>query len=189
MDDNVIIKFSKETPKKIKRKFNFIDFLVLIIIIMVISVSVYAVISWSNIKSLWSASSVDLQYTVEFRGVDEEFINNIKAGNIVTDAVSKNQLGVVESVGSIEKYAVLDYTQSNVQNEDGSSTAVYNGVLSEYPDKYTITVYISSPAEYEKGIGYTIDGRRIAVGEKIEMRFPEFSSAGYCVDFAATPIQ
>ena len=189
MDDNVIIKFSKEEPKKIKRKFNFIDFLVLLIIISVIALSIYTVVSWSNIKSLLSTSSVNLQYTVEFRGVDEEFINNIKAGNTVTDAVSKNQLGVVESVGSIEKYAVLNYTQSNVQNEDGSSTPTYNGVLSEYPDKYTVTVYISSPAEFEKGVGYTIDGRRIAVGEKIEMRFPEFSSVGYCVDFAATPIE
>ena len=78
MDDNVIIKFSKEEPKKIKRKFNFIDFLVLLIIISVIALSIYTVVSWSNIKSLLSTSSVNLQYTVEFRGVDEEFINNIK---------------------------------------------------------------------------------------------------------------
>lgn len=168
--------------KKAKRKFNVIDFLVILIIVTVISVSIYAIFSWSNIKSLWSASTVELQYTVELRGVDKEFINKIKAGDTVTDAVSKNQLGVVDSVDSIEKYTVLDYTKNEIENEDGkTSTVTYNGILSEYPDKYNITVYISTSAEYENGVGYTVNGRRIAVGEAIEMRFPEFSSVAYCV--------
>ena len=168
--------------KKAKRKFNVIDFLVILIIVTVISVSTYAIFSWSNIKSLWSASTVELQYTVELRGVDKEFINKIKAGDTVTDAVSKNQLGVVDSVDSIEKYTVLDYTKNEIENEDGkTSTVTYNGILSEYPDKYNITVYISTSAEYENGVGYTVNGRRIAVGEAIEMRFPEFSSVAYCV--------
>lgn len=168
--------------KKTKRSFNIIDFLVLLIIVTVIGASIYAIFSWSSIKSLWSTSTVDLQYTVELRGVDEEFINKIKAGDTVTDAVSKNQLGTVEKVDSIEKYTVLDYTKNEVQSEDGKvPTISYNGVLSEYPDKYNVTVYISSSAEYESGIGYTINGRRIAVGEAIEMRFPEFSSTAYCV--------
>ncbi len=168
--------------KKIKRKFNIIDFLVLIIIIAVVGGAIYAVFSWSNIKSLWSTSTVELQYTVELRGVDKEFISKIKAGDTVTDAVSKNQLGIVERVDSIEKYTVLDYTKNEIQNDDGkSSAASYSGVLSEYPDKYNITVYISSSAEYEKGVGYTVNGRRVAVGEIIEMRFPEFSSVAYCV--------
>ena len=170
------------SKQRSNRKFNIIDFLVIVIIVGVIAVSVYAVLSWSNIKSLWATSSVELQYTVEFRGVDKEFINKIKEGNVVTDAVSKNQLGHVYSIESIEKYTVLDYIKTEIPNEDGKSVATtYNGVLSEYPDKYNITIHISSTAEYEKDVGYTIHGRRIAVGEKIEMRFPEFSSVGYCI--------
>ena len=167
--------------KKIKRKFNIIDFLVLIIILAIISVSIYAIFSWSDIKSLWSTSTVDLQYTVELRGVDKEFINNIKIGDEVTDAVSKNQLGTVDRVDSV-KYTVFDYTKKDIPSEDGkTSTVSYEGVLTEHPDKFNITVYISSSAEYEKGIGYTINGRRIAVGEMIDLRFPEFSASGYCV--------
>ena len=169
--------------KKIKRKFNIIDFLVLVIIIAVVGVSIYAVISWSNIKSLWATDQVSLDYVVEFRGVDEEFINKIEAGDTVIDAISKNQLGKVERVDSIEKYTVLDYTKNEIQSEDGkSSTVNYVGVLSEYPDKYNVTVYIKfDTAEYENGVGYTVNGRRIAIGEAIEMRFPEFSSVGYCI--------
>ena len=172
---------SSTKTKKAKRKFNIIDFLILLIIFAVIGASIYAIVSWSNIKSLWSTSTVELQYTVELRGVDKAFINNIKAGDAVTDAVSKNQLGTVDRVDSV-KYTVFDYVKKEIPSEDGkTSTVNYEGVLSEYPDKYTVTVYISSTAEYEKGIGYTINGRRIAVGEIIEMRFPEFSSTAYCV--------
>ena len=173
MNTNITNKSSAK-QKKIKRKFNIIDFLVLIIILAVIAASIYVVISWSNIKNIWSVSTVELQYTVELRGVDQEFIDNIKSGDTVTDAVSKNQLGIVDRVDSIEKYEVLDYKKT----EDGTG---YTGVLSKYPDKYNVTVYISSTAEYEDGVGYTINGRRIAVGEMIEMRFPEFSSVGYCI--------
>lgn len=172
---------SSTKTKKAKRKFNIIDFLILLIIFAVIGASIYAIVSWSNIKSLWSTSTVELQYTVELRGVDKAFINNIKAGDAVTDAVSKNQLGTVDRVDSV-KYTVFDYVKKEIPSEDGkTSTVNYEGVLSEYPDKYTVTVYISSTAEYEKGIGYTINGRRVAVGEIIEMRFPEFSSTAYCV--------
>lgn len=179
MNNNPNISAAKQ--KNTKRKFNIIDFLVLIIILAVVGASIYAVISWSNIKKLWSTSTVELQYTVEIRGVDKAFINNIRAGDIVTDAVSKNQLGTVDRVDSA-KYTVFDCVEKEVPTEDEqSSTVVYEGALSEYPDKYNITVYVSSTAEYEKGIGYTINGRRIAVGEAIEMRFPEFSSVAYCV--------
>ena len=172
---------SQTKSRKINRKFNIIDFLIVVLIAAVIGVSIYAIVSWSNIKSLWSSSTVNLQYTVELRGVDADFINNIKAGDAVTDAVSKNQLGIVDRVDSIEKYTVLNYAPVTTENGDGTTTTTYNGVLSEYPEKYNVTVYISSSAEYEKDIGYTINGRRIAVGEALELRFPEFSSIGYCI--------
>lgn len=150
--------------KKIKRKFNIVDFLVLVLIVAIIGVAIYAVVYWANIKSLWATSTTDLQYAVELRGVDQKFVDKIKNGDAVTDAVSKNQLGIVDRVDKIEKY-----------------TTFSEGTLVEHPDKFNITVYISATAEYEQGVGYTVNGRRIAVGEIIEMRFPNFSSVAYCV--------
>lgn len=150
--------------KKIKRKFNVVDFLVLVLIVAIIGVAIYAVVYWANIKSLWATSTTDLQYAVELRGVDQKFVDKIKNGDAVTDAVSKNQLGIVDRVDKIEKY-----------------TTFSEGTLVEHPDKFNITVYISATAEYEQGVGYTVNGRRIAVGEIIEMRFPNFSSVSYCV--------
>lgn len=150
--------------KKIKRKFNVVDFLVLVLVVAIIGVAIYAVVYWANIKSLWATSTTDLQYAVELRGVDQKFVDKIKNGDAVTDAVSKNQLGIVDRVDKIEKY-----------------TTFSEGTLVEHPDKFNITVYISATAEYEQGVGYTVNGRRIAVGEIIEMRFPNFSSVAYCV--------
>ena len=176
--NNNINNNSAVKSKKTKRKFNIIDFLILIIIIAVVGVCIYAVVSWSNIKSLWSTSTVELQYTVEFRGVDKEFVDKIKVGDTVTDAVSKNQLGVVNKVDNQEPYTVLDYKVST--DPDAKEEKISSELVQE-PNKFNVTVYISASAEYESGIGYTINGRRIAVGEMIEMRFPEFSSVGYCI--------
>ena len=157
--------------KKTKRKFNFIDFLILLLILTVLVVAVFTIASWSSIEKLLTSSQVSLQYTVELRGVDAEFINNIKTGDTVTDSVSKTELGSVTRV-DIEKHSILDYKEEN---------GVYTGVPAYYDDKYDITVYISSNAEYLSGTGYTINGTRIAIGEILNLRFPNFSSSAYCI--------
>ena len=36
-------------------------------------------------------------------------------------------------------------------------------------------------AKFEKGEGYTVNGVRIAVGEKINARFPEYVCEAYCI--------
>jgi hypothetical protein len=41
----------------------------------------------------------------------------------------------------------------------------------------TITVL----AEYTEGEGYSVGDRRIAVGEKMSLRFPNFAAEGYCI--------
>ena len=173
---------SAEKVKKARRKFNVIDVLVILLVATVIGVSIYTVFAWSNIKSLWSKNVVELQYAVEFRGVDKEFIDNIKENDQVIDAVSKSSLGTVFSPPVIEKHSVLDYEEKTIENPDKTTTLTYNGVLSEYPDKYDITVYITTTAEYQDDIGYTVNGRRIAVGEMIPIRFPDFAATAYCIE-------
>ncbi len=172
---------SAKNHKKPKRKFNIVDFLILLLILTVIATAIFAIASWSSIEKLWTSNKVSLQYTVELRGVDAEFINNIKPGDAVSDSVTKTQLGTVNRVDSIEKYTVLSYEAKEVSKEDGSLETVYNGVNAEYGDKYNVTVYISSTAEYVKGTGYTVNGTRVAVGEVLNLRFPKFSSTAYCI--------
>lgn len=170
----------EDKNKKIKHKFNIVDFLIILLIMTIIVTSIYAIVSWSDIKAIWSTSSKELQYVVELRGVDDKFINNIKKNDIVIDAVSKSQLGTVQSADSMEPYYVLNYEIKTA--EDGTQS--YNGVIAKDKTKYNITIYISATAEYEKDVGYTVNGRRIAVGEVLELRFPNFASTAYCVSIS-----
>ena len=170
-----------DIKEKKKHKFNIVDFFILLLVVAIIGTAIYAVFSWSDIKALWSTSSKKIEYIIELRGVDDEFINNIKENDTVIDSVSKNQLGKVKSVNSNEHYSVLNY---EVDEKNGGG---YKGVLVKDESKYNISVYVSATAEYEKGVGYTVNGTRIAVGEALELRFPQFSSTtAYCVHIDET---
>ena len=173
MSNNNISHNSVNAEKK-KRKFNFIDFLIVFLILSFVALLIYSFSPWSQIKKIWSTNEVVLDYTVEIRGVDEQFIDMIKAGDSAINSVTKSALGSVTAIGAIEKNAILDYT---VSEEDGT----VQGILSESPDKYDITVHIRTTAEYEAGKGYTVNGCRIAVGEELYLRFPQYSCSGFCV--------
>ena len=50
-----------------------------------------------------------------------------------------------------------------------------------YEDKYNVTVTVTVLAQYEEGEGYSVGDRRIAVGEKLSLRFPNYAAEGYCI--------
>ena len=56
----------------------------------------------------------------------------------------------------------------------------------EYPEEFTtVSVTITVTAEYTEGVGYTVDGCRIAVGREYELNFPGCAGKGVCVEFKA----
>ena len=55
------------------------------------------------------------------------------------------------------------------------------GVLAAHDGKYNVIVTISADGEYKEGEGYSVNGRRIAVGEKMALRFPNYVGEGYCI--------
>lgn len=177
MNNNVSPNTNRGVAKKPRKKFNIIDFFILVIIVAVVVALVYAFSPWSHIKKLIKPNEVAFQYAVELKGVDDEFINLVKAGDSVINSVSKNSLGTIDRIGAITKSTFLDYVVET--NEDG--TSLYKGVLVEEPDKYDIIVYITTTAQYESGVGYTVNGSRVAVGEELSFRFPHFEYTGYCI--------
>ncbi len=158
---------------KKNRKFNVVDFLIILIFVALIAVLVYAISPGTQIKKLLNQNEVNIQYVVEIRGVDKEFCNLIKDNDAVIDSVTKKSLGTVSSVESIENSTELQY-QIDEKNE-------ISGILVEDPQKYDITLIITANAEYEENVGYTINGCRIAVGEQMFFRFPKYNCSGYCV--------
>ena len=94
---------------KTKRKFNIIDFFILLIILSVIAALIYVFSPWSKLQGLLNANEVTLGYKIELKEVDDEFINLINQGDGVINLVTKNSLGTVVRVESISKSTKLDY--------------------------------------------------------------------------------
>ena len=41
---------------------------------------------------------------------------------------------------------------------------------------------IEATAVFNEGTGYTVNSTRIAVGERLSLKFPEYANVGYCVN-------
>ena len=169
------MKKNLNSPSKIKQKvkggkFNIIDFLLIAIVLLIIGTLIYVFLPSSAMRSITADKKVDIDYAIEIIGVDEEFIDNIKQDDVVLDSISKNQLGTVTAVDYSIQYTELKYSEEEEV-----------GVLSPVLGKYNVIVTVSATAEYEEGIGYSVNGTRIAVGEKISARFPDYVCEGYCI--------
>lgn len=164
----------KNTSEKKSRRFNFVDFLLILLVLAIIAGAVYLFSPGSFFQKAGASEQGTLSYTVEFHGVDGEYLNKIKENDIVVDSVTKSSLGTVTAVDYNTKQRVLEYVKNEV---DGT----YTGVLSEYPDQYTVLVTITAPAEHVSGDGYFVNNCRIAVGEGMALRFPDFVAEGHCI--------
>lgn len=169
------MKRNLNSPSKAKQKgkggkFNIIDFLLIVVILLIIGALVYVFLPSSAIKSITADKKVDIDYAIEIIGVDEDFIDNIKQDDVVLDSISKSQLGTVTAVDYSIQYTELKYSEEEAV-----------GVLSPVLGKYNVIVTVSATAEYEEGKGYSVNGTRIAVGEKISARFPDYVCEGYCI--------
>ncbi len=165
---------------KKKRKFNIIDFFILVLIVALIASLVYALSPWSQLKKLWSTDEISFQYSVEFKNVDEQFIQLIENGDLVINSITKKEMGTVIDVDRSQKSYKLHYKE----NTDSEGKITIEGTPVELENQYDITVYIKSSAIYEQGKGYTVNGDRIAIGEELSLRFPQFERSGYCVSIA-----
>ncbi len=159
--------------KKRRRGFNFIDFLLILFVLVIILTAINIVSPISLINKFKSEETYTVLYTVELIGVDDEFLDKIKENDTVVDSVSKYSLGVVEAV---------DYTvHSTLEYDESANDGAGEGVLTAHKDKYDILVTIKASASYMSEKGYFVNDRRIAVGEKLALRFPDYAGEGYCV--------
>ena len=162
-----------EAAKKRRRGFNFIDFLLIVFAVLVVLTAVNIVSPISLIDKLRANDSYTVHYTVELIGVDGEFMDKIKENDTVVDSVSKHSLGVVEAV---------DYTaHSTLEYNEAAADGAGEGVLTAHKDTYDVLITIKADASYISEKGYFINDRRIAVGEKLALRFPDYAGEGYCV--------
>ena len=171
---------ANSAPQKRKGRFNFVDLTLVIVAVLILGAIIYLVSPISFVKNLINKETKNIRYQIEFTNVDEKFIENIKAGDAVIDGVSKNPLGTVVGVDHNTKYTELG-VEKEVDEYD-NPTGEYKAVMIEYPERYNVKVTIEASSSFYEGKGYTVSSIRIAVGEKLSLKFPEFAGVGYCID-------
>jgi hypothetical protein len=159
---------SKKTKKR-NGRFNFIDFFLIMIILAVISVALIYLVPGLT-ERISSASETEITYVLEFKGVDVDFIANIQNGDGVYSASESFKIGTVKSVAT-DSYTTLVYDQTTNA-----------GVLVEHPSLKTLIVTVKASAVYDIGVGYSVNGERIAVGREFYVRTPGFTGTAYCIE-------
>lgn len=152
--------------KKKKGAFNAVDAL---IILLVAGIAAIFIVSRASVSDD-AGEKIKFEYTVTLECVDKDFVGKVSAGEKVYDASTKTFLGTVSSVEADEQYSVYEY-----DTESGSM------VTRTYPDKYTLKVTVSTNARFVEGVGYRVGDCRVAVGQKMSLRFTDYSASGYCV--------
>lgn len=151
-----------------KRKFNFIDFLIILIVVAIIGAAAYLV----GAKKMFAgdAYSLDVEYVVEFRQVRDEFLDCFTTGVEAVDAAKKYRLGEVIGVESTASI----YTGNDLVN----GKLVY----SNYPEHSDVRLTIRSTAKLDAKGMYILDGGyRISVGSVVYVRTPGFTGTAYCI--------
>ena len=165
---------NKAVRTRRRRGFNFIDAVLVLIILLLVAILITAFAPFSSIV-LSRGDEVTLEYTVEVRNVSGDIADQIstRGGYPLLDASTQYSLGDVALVDTATPYTVLTYNNATASAE-----------LTEYPDRYNVQITVSAPAIYRAGVGYTVNGYRIAVGKEIAVRCAEFTGTGYCISMS-----
>lgn len=156
--------------KKKKGSFNLVDLLLVLFVLALAFVVIFVMDPFSLNLFGGGEREVTLEYTLRISNVDSILVENIRFGDEVVDASVKTSLGYVNAVENDMPYAEPYYDS----DEDVVS-------MKEYPNRYDLMVTVSATAVYTEGVGYTVNGRRVAVGTQFYLMFPEYLGSGTCV--------
>ena len=175
---------SPKQNKKKKGRFNFVDLTLIIILILIVGVLAYSFSPVSLIKKWINKETVNIQYEVELVGVDKNVVDLIKSNMVVTDSVTKGTIGTVtmdpKQTGYVE-YKPVETIRYEVDGDEQKEIVEYSVEKITYENKYNLNVIITVAADYNEGVGYSVGSTRIAVGEKLALKFPDYKCEAYCV--------
>ena len=156
--------------KKKKGRFNLVDLLLIVIAVSVIFFVIFVVDPFSLDLFGQKTQEIAVEYTLKISNVEGTLIDKIGIHDEVVDTSTKISLGFVTEVENDIPYSEPYYNAE----EDLVS-------MKEYPDRYNFEVTITASAVYTEGVGYTVNGRRLAVGAQLYLMFPEFLGTGECI--------
>lgn len=153
--------------KEKKKSFNFIDVILLIVVLAIVSSLVYLVVLAYNDHFLRDPEYTDIEYTLVVKNVDNEVKYDISEGDKVTELDTLSNIGNVVSVS--EKPSVYTAADSNGELHD-----------SQHPSQKDITIVIKAEGLGSKGT-YDIGSYTVSVGKSINFRVPGFTGIGNCI--------
>ncbi len=154
-----------------KRGFNIVDLLLVLFALSVIFFAVFVLDPFGFDFFSEKDAETEISYSVCISGIDGSYVEKIKTGDSVFDANTKQFLGVVMEVGEATPHTVLHHSE------------YLGSYMKELPDVYDVVITIQADASFKERIGYSVEGKRIAVGAEYSLVFPDFAGKGYCVAF------
>ncbi|MBE6574392.1 MAG: DUF4330 family protein [Ruminococcaceae bacterium] len=154
--------------KEKKKRFNFIDVILLIVILSILASLVYMVIlAYNSEFSKNGSSDDDIRYTLRVEGVDNDIMAEVNVGDKVVELDSFTEIGTVAEYYE-EPSEYVGY------NSEGKA------VKSDDPSKTDLIIVIDASGN-GKGSTYDVGSYTVSVGKDIAFRVPGFTGEGQCV--------
>lgn len=149
---------------KKKRKFNIIDILFILMIVLIAFVG-YKFLN----RQQTVGETVQVVFDVEFRNKDLGYADEIEVGMLVSDSVRGGKYGVVQSVIEYPDYIIV----FDQKNEEFVNATI--------PDKYRVKITVAAEGrETEKTI--VAGDEIIKVGQEVYIKGKGFASEGFITD-------
>ena len=155
----------KQNQEKRTWRFTALDLILVIVVLAALGAAVYFFGPFRN-QTSEDSKIVDVLYTIEIKGVEEEYIDNIQVGDTVIESKNKTVMGTVTAIES------MPYVEYVLNEEEGLFEEKRHPGLSVM----LITVQceaVSTPR------AYTVDGYRIVIGKLNYIQLPRYVCNGY----------
>ena len=151
-----------------KRRWNGMDLFFVLIVACVIAAAVFLLGNIDNGVRGQRTEAIAVEYTVEFRDVNNQALGKIKEGDTVRDPDNKRYIGTVVSVQSVPSSKI------GYNSTDGSV------FMAENPDFSDLLVTIRAEAT-RSDKGYYVNDARFLVGKPTNIWSRGFAGSGYCI--------
>jgi hypothetical protein len=145
-----------------KRKLNFLDFLLILVVILLVITAVFSFIN-ANPNRI-SGGDKEITYTIKCEMLDSGIYQMLKSGDKIYDNVTNQLLGEVVSVADPEPITATNKLYPLIKLETG---------------KINMYVTVKTQVWVTGGI-YKIDNYQIAAGKVIEFHTDKLSVSGLC---------
>ena len=154
-----------------KFKINFLDFLLMILIIAIIAAAIVSVFR-SNPNRI-SGGDHEITYTVKCEMVNSEVAKNINIGDNIYDNETNQLLGTVEAIPTITPVYAVEY-----QPPFGTSVPV------EVPTNLVTLTFVLKAQVWENDGRYSVDSFDIIEGKTIVFHSEKLSLSGTCASIS-----